>query len=60
MAGVTPTGDVSGHHHHQHHHHRANQSDSQAYSSLEGDESQTGPIRGAYSARSEHGVWRPY
>ncbi len=29
---------------------------------LEGDEGQTGPIRGAYSARSEHGshVWRPY
>ena len=27
-----------------------------------GDEGQTGPIRGAYSARSEHGghVWRPY
>ena len=33
------------------------------YSALEGaDESQTGPIRGGYSARSEHGghVWRPY
>ena len=60
MAGVAQAGDVTGHHHHQHHHHRANQSDSQAYSSLEGDESQTGPIRGAYSARSEHGVWRPY
>ena len=64
MVGVTPTGDVTGHHHHQqqhhHQHHRANPSDSQTYSSLEGDESQTGPIRGAYSARSEHGVWRPY
>jgi hypothetical protein len=57
---VTSSGEISGHHHHQHHHHRGNQSDSQAYSSLEGDESQTGPIRGAYSARSEHGVWRPY
>ena len=33
-----------------------------AYSHLDpGDESQTGPIRGAYgSGRSEHGVWRPY
>lgn len=32
------------------------------YSHLDpGDESQTGPIRGAYgSGRSEHGVWRPY
>lgn len=25
-----------------------------------GDESQTGPIRGAYTGRSEQGVWRPY
>lgn len=34
----------------------------QVYSSLEGDDSQTGPIRGAYSSRTEHGghVWRPY
>ena len=61
--GVPAGSDGTGHHqhHHGHHGHRSNQSDSQqAYSSLEGDESQTGPIRGAYSARSEHGVWRPY
>ncbi|TRY77163.1 hypothetical protein TCAL_13744, partial [Tigriopus californicus] len=34
----------------------------QVYSSLEGDDSQTGPIRGTYSSRNEHGshVWRPY
>ena len=56
--GVQAGGDASGHHQHHHHHHRNNQSET--YSSLEGDESQTGPIRGAYSARSEHGVWRPY
>jgi hypothetical protein len=34
-----------------------------AYGPLEGeDESQTGPIRGAYAARQDHGghVWRPY
>jgi hypothetical protein len=58
--GVTPGGEAGGHHAHHHHHHRANQADSQVYGGLEGDESQTGPIRGAYSARSEHGVWRPY
>jgi hypothetical protein len=41
--------------------------DTSGYSSLEGgtggtEEGQTGPIRGAYSQRSEHGahVWRPY